>query len=173
MRPPRSLPAATPEDASERLDRRRLAASGGIALGVLYSWLASGSTSFTVRAAALASIPIVTVGAMTFIPTIHRITARTVQAQGVMPAVPGRRLLGWAIVIALAFLWEVREVVAHSRFDYPTISSIVDSLFRRSRGLKAGLFFLWLFGGWSLATGRRGRAVRALRQPEVAPEAAA
>lgn len=166
------MPATTADDTRERLDRRRLAVSGGIALAAVYSWLASGSTSFTLRAAALTGVPIVVVGVTTFVPSIHRITSRAMQQQGLMSSVPGRRLLGWTIVLVLAFLWELREVVGHSRFDYPTISSIVDSLFRRSRALKAGMFFVWLYGGWCLVTGRRGTAVRPAGELLVAPEAA-
>ena len=68
----------------------------------------------------------------------------------------------WVIVFAAIVAWELAEYAARgSRAEHPTFSSMLDAV-NRFYGLKALVFFLWLYLGAAIVRrgGRRQRRAR-------------
>jgi hypothetical protein len=71
------------------------------------------------------------------------------------------------VLFAAIVLWELADYAARgSRADHPTLSSMADAV-DRYEGLKALVFFLWLYLGAAIV--RRGRGAR--RGPVTTHEA--
>ena len=106
-----------------------------------YSWMLSGFRTFTRPAEVATAIPIAAV-AIT-IAIWHR-------GRYAKHPSPARRpwLLAWAALLVALIAWELFELKGSPRHDYPTLSSIVDSAFRRSRLFKAAMVAGWLGLGW-------------------------
>jgi hypothetical protein len=126
-----------------------------IAVVALYSWPASGLRTFTRPAEVATAIPIAAV-AMTM-AVWHRGRYPKHPAEQ-----PRRWLLAWGALLVVLIVWELYELMGTPRYDYPTLSSIVDGMFRRSRLFHAAMFAGWLGLGW--------RFVHPVRHPERATE---
>jgi hypothetical protein len=124
-----------------------------IVVGLGYAWVASGVRTFTHPAEALTGLPIIAVAVGI---TVAR---RARGGRRLASDLPARRLAGWFALAVVLFLWEMRELFASPRHDYPTMSSIGDAVLRNSRLTHALAFALWLAAGAFLV--RSARPVRA------------
>jgi hypothetical protein len=108
---------------------------------VAYGWVLSGVRPFTRPAEALTAIPIVAVG----IALVRVRVARTSDPSGWGLAV-------WGLLV-LAFVgWELRELFASPRHDYPTVSSIGNRILNSSRVVIVVAFAAWVALGWRLVS---------------------
>jgi hypothetical protein len=69
----------------------------------------------------------------------------------------------WVVLLVVVVAWELAEYAARgSRADHPTLSSMLDAV-DRTDGLKAVVFFLWLWLGAAIVRGGSGGG----RDPEA------
>jgi hypothetical protein len=147
----------------ERQPRWTRPAVGRVALlvaGAAYSLVAASTTAFTGAANLVTALPIVAMAALVIALWPLRAEPRPprrrspADADGPRPQ-PWR---AWVVLFAAILLWELAEYAARgSRADHPTLSSMLDTV-DRDEGLKALVFFLWLYLGAAIV--RRGRRCR-------------
>jgi hypothetical protein len=114
-----------------------------VVVGLGYAWVASDVRTFTHPAEVLTGLPIIVVGVALVVG--HRQRQRLASDQ------PARWLAWWAALAVILFAWEMHELFASPRHDYPTLSSIGDAVLRSSRVTHALAFGLWLAVGLYLA----------------------
>jgi hypothetical protein len=114
----------------------------------VYSWVASGFRTFTHPAEVATAIPIIAVAITMAIWHRHDYPKHPAEQ-------PRRWLLAWGALLVFLIVWELYELRGSPRYDYPTLSSIVDSLFRRSRLFHAAMFAGWLGLGWRFVHPKR------------------
>ena len=127
-----------------------------MAAGAAYALVAARTTAFTGGANLATGLPIVAMAALV-------VALWPLRAE---PRPPRRRALpdadgplshpwrAWVVLFAVMLAWEVAEYAARGgRADHPTLSSMADAV-DRHEGLKAIVFFLWLYLGAAIV--RRG-----------------
>lgn len=120
--------------------RRRVAATAlMVAAALAYGWVLAGVRPFTRPAEALTAVPIVAVA-------IALLRARTARAE----SQPGWGLAGWGVLLLVFVGWELRELFASPRYDYPTISSIGNRVLNSSRIVIVVAFTAWVLLGWRI-----------------------
>jgi hypothetical protein len=124
------------------IDRSRASTVGLVIAGLGYAWVASGVRTFTHPAEILTGLPIIVVAFM-----LMRSGRGERDGAGANPA---RWLAGWAVLLLALSVWELRQLFASPRHDYPTLSSIGDAYLRSSRVAHALAFAAWLGVGWFL-----------------------
>jgi hypothetical protein len=119
-----------------------------LAAAAAYSWVAAGFRTFTRPAEVATAIPIAVVA-----------IAMALWHRGRYPkhpaTAPRRWLLAWGALLVVLIVWELYELKGSPRYDYPTLSSVVDSAFRRSRLFKAAMIGGWIGLGWRFVHPRR------------------
>ena len=114
----------------------------------VYSWVASGFRTFTHPIEVMTAIPIAAVA-----------ITMAIWHRGAYPKHPAeqprRWLLAWGALLIALIVWELYELFRQPRYDFPTLSSIMDGLFRRSRLLHAAMFAGWLGLGWRFVHPKR------------------
>jgi hypothetical protein len=111
-----------------------------VAAALVWGWVLSGVRPFTRPAEALTAVPIVAVA------NALAITGRATRAEGRS----GWGLALWGLLV-LAFVgWELRELFASPRHDYPTVSSIGNRALNSSRIVIAVAFAAWVALGWRI-----------------------
>jgi hypothetical protein len=129
---------------------------------VAYALFAAGTTAFTRSANIATAVPIVAVVVLAVLRWPLRPRPRPLEL-GLDAGHPWR---AWVCVFAAIVAWEVAEYAARgSRADHPTLSSMLDAV-NRFYGLKAIVFFLWLYLGAAIVR-RGGRRQRRARTPEA------
>ena len=121
-----------------------------------YALFAAGTTAFTRSANIATALPIVAVVVLAVVrwPLRPRPLALGPDA--------GHPWRAWVCVFGAVVVWELAEYAARgSRADHPTLSSMLDAV-NRFYGLKAIVFFLWLYLGAAIVRrgGRRQRRGR-------------
>ena len=112
-----------------------------LAAALGYGWVLADVRPFTRPAEALTALPIVAVALALVITRV-----RTARADGR----PGWGLAVWGVLL-LAFVgWELRELFASPRHDYPTVSSIGNRVLNSSRIVIAVAFAAWVALGWRI-----------------------
>jgi hypothetical protein len=121
--------------------RRAAAMALALAAALSYGWVLADVRPFTRPAEALTALPIVVV-AIALVST----RVRTAHAD----SRPGWGLAVWGVLL-LAFVgWELRELFASPRHDYPTVSSIGNRVLNSSRMVIAVAFTVWVALGWRI-----------------------
>jgi hypothetical protein len=115
---------------------------------VAYALVAANTTAFTRSANIVTAVPIVAVVVLVVVRWPLR--ARPLK----LGPDAGHPWRAWVIVFFAVVAWELAEYAARgSRADHPTLSSMLDAV-NRYYGLKALVFFLWLYLGAAIV--RRG-----------------
>ena len=121
-----------------------------------YALLAATTTAFTASANIVAALPIVAMVVLVLLFWPLRARPLTLGPDA------GHPWRAWVIVFSAVVAWELAEYAARgSRADHPTFSSMLDAV-NRFYGLKALVFFLWLYLGAAIVRrgGRRQRRAR-------------
>ncbi len=152
----------TPQGARSR-GLHRPSPQGAIFVLVLvaYALFAAGTTAFTRSANIATAVPIVAVVVL----AVARWPLRPRPLE--LGPDAGHPWRAWVCVFAAVVAWEVVEYAARgSRADHPTLSSMLDAV-NRFYGLKALVFFLWLYLGAAIVRrgGRRQRRARTVGGP--------
>jgi hypothetical protein len=124
---------------------------------VAYALFAAGTTAFTRSANIATAVPIVVL--LVLVLVLWPLRARPLQ----LGPDAGHPWRAWVCVFAAIVVWELAEYAARgSRADHPTFSSMLDAV-NRFYGLKAIVFFLWLYLGAAIVRrgGRRQSRARA------------
>ena len=121
-----------------------------------YALLAATTTAFTASANIVTALPIVAMVVLVLLFWPLRARPLTLGPDA------GHPWRAWVIVFSAVVAWELAEYAARgSRADHPTLSSMLDAV-NRFYGLKALVFFLWLYLGAAIVRrgGRRQRRAR-------------
>ena len=124
--------------------RHALLVSGAVVLTATYAVGAATTTPFTTAADVVTAIPIAALGlaAVARWPLRPSPFERAVEPRSSSRTPP---YLAWAVLLVGVIAWELVEYLAPgSRSAHPTLSSMADAV-DRHRGLKAVLFFAWLW----------------------------
>jgi hypothetical protein len=106
-----------------------------------YSWIASGLRPFTHPEAIAVAIPIIAAG----IATLR--LARRAPATAVPES--RRRIWVWRGLLAAFLVWELISYRSSPRVDYPTFSSITDTIMS-THPSRFALFAIWLAVGYGI-----------------------
>ncbi|MFL6241593.1 MAG: hypothetical protein ACJ73V_01030 [Acidimicrobiia bacterium] len=112
-----------------------------VAAALAYSWIASGLRPFTHPEAIAVGIPIIAAG----IATLR--LARRAPAEAVPES--RRRIWVWRGLLAAFLVWELITYRSSPRADYPTFSSITDSIMSTHPG-RFAMFAVWLAVGYGI-----------------------
>jgi hypothetical protein len=121
-----------------------------------YALLAATTTAFTASANMVTALPIVAMVILVLV--LWPLRARPLA----LGPDAGHPWQAWVVVFSAIVAWELAEYAARgSRADHPTLSSMLDAV-NRFYGLKALVFFLWLYLGAAIVRrgGRRQRGAR-------------
>jgi hypothetical protein len=131
---------------------RDLALVVGGAAAVAYALVGASTTAFSEPADILTAVPIVTLVVLVIIRWPLHPRPTLLAEEGTHP------FRAWVVLFAAVVLWELAEYAARgSRADHPTLSSMFDAV-NRYYGLKALMFFAWLYLGGAIV--RRGTPKR-------------
>jgi hypothetical protein len=120
-----------------RVSWRVVAVAGALA----YSWIASGWRPFTHPEAIAVGIPIIAAGIA---------TVRLARRAGDAAAPESRRgVLVWRGLLAAFLIWELISYRSSPRKDFPTFSSITDTIMSTHPG-RFALFVIWLVIGYGI-----------------------
>jgi hypothetical protein len=124
-----------------RVSWRVVAVVAVVAAALAYSWVASGLRPFTHPEAIAVGIPIIAAGIATL-----RLARRARDA-----AVPESRrgILVWRGLLAAFLVWEFISYRSSPRVDYPTFSSITDTIMSTHPG-RFAMFAVWLAVGYGI-----------------------
>jgi len=112
-----------------------------VAAALAYSWIASGLRPFTHPEAIAVGIPIVAAGIATV-----RLARR---APGTAVPESRRGVLVWRGLLAAFLIWELITYRSSPREDFPTSSSITDTIMSTHPG-RFALFAIWLAIGYGI-----------------------
>jgi hypothetical protein len=124
-------------EATRGFGRARWRLTGGVAVALAYSWIASGLRPFTHPEELAVAIPIIVAG----------IGVLRVRGDGGEPA-PGGAWI-WGALFAVLVAWELISFRLSPRVDHPTLSSIADWAMSTHPG-RFGMFAAWLGVGFWL-----------------------
>jgi hypothetical protein len=112
-----------------------------VAAALVYAWIASGLRPFTHPEAIAVGIPIIAAGVAMLLPG---------RRPGQAAAPESRRgVLVWRGLLAAFLIWELISYRSSPREDFPTFSSITDSIMSTHPG-RFALFALWLAIGYGI-----------------------
>jgi hypothetical protein len=112
-----------------------------VAGALVYSWVASAWHPFTYPERAAVAIPIVVGGI-----AVLRMPRRTEEAG---PGETRRGIWVWRVLLGLFLVWELFSYLMSPRVDYPTISSMADTIMSVHPG-RFAMFAAWLAAGYGL-----------------------
>jgi hypothetical protein len=122
------------------------------AAAVAYALVGAATTAFSGPADILTAVPIVALVVLVVIRWPLHPRPPLLAAEGT------HAFRAWVVLFAAVVLWELAEYAARgSRADHPTLSSMFDAV-NRYYGLKALVFFAWLYLGGAIV--RRGTPKR-------------
>jgi hypothetical protein len=130
-----------------------------VVVGAAYALVAADTTAFTRSANIATGLPIVALAVLVILRWPLRPRPLRADSDRVATPHPWR---AWLILFGAIVAWELAEYAARgSRADHPTLSSMLDAV-NRFYGLKAIVFFLWLYLGAAIVRrgGRRQRRAR-------------
>ena len=112
-----------------------------VAVALVYAWIASGLRPFTHPEAFAVGIPIVAAGIATL---------RSARRAGQAAAPESRRgVLVWRGLLAAFLIWELISYRSSPREDFPTFSSVTDTIMSTHPG-RFALFAIWLAVGYGI-----------------------
>src|SRR5437764_5367264 len=112
-----------------------------VAVALVYSWIASGLRPFTHPEAFAVGVPIVAAGIATL---------RSARRAGQAAAPESRRgVLVWRGLLAAFLIWELISYRSSPREDFPTFSSVTDTIMSTHPG-RFALFAIWLAIGYGI-----------------------
>lgn len=153
------MPTAEPpagRHPKRHLQRPSVPRSALVVVLAAYALLAATTTAFTASANIVTALPIVAMVVLVLVLWPLRARSLTLGPDA------GHPWRAWVIVFGAIVAWEIAEYAARgSRADHPTFSSMLDAV-NRFYGLKALVFFLWLYLGAAIVRrgGRRQRRAR-------------
>ena len=112
-----------------------------VAGALAYAWIASGLRPFTHPEAIAVGIPIIAAGIATL-----RLARRGPDAAD---AESRRGILVWRGLLAAFLVWELISYRSSPRVDYPTVSSIADTIMSTHPG-RFAMFAIWLAVGYGI-----------------------
>ena len=112
-----------------------------VAAALAYAWIASGLRPFTHPEAVAVGIPIIVAG----IATLR--TARRADQSATQES--RRGVLVWRGLLAAFLVWELISYRSSPRADYPTFSSITDTIMSTHPG-RFAMFAVWLAVGYGI-----------------------
>jgi hypothetical protein len=128
-------------EATHRAPRASWRAVAVVAAALVYAWIASGLRPFTHPEAVAVGIPIIAAG----IPTL----ASALRAPVAAGPESRRGVLVWRGLLAAFLIWELITYRSLPREDYPTFSSITDTIMSTHPG-RFALFAIWLAIGFGI-----------------------
>ncbi len=111
-----------------------------VAAALVYSWIASGLRPFTHPEAIAVGIPIIAAGAAMLLPG---------RRAGLAAPESRRGVLVWRGLLAAFLIWELISYRSSPREDFPTFSSITDTIMSTHPG-RFALFAFWLAIGYGI-----------------------
>ena len=120
----------------------------GVAVGLVYSWIAAGLLPFTKPEELAVAVPVLPVVVLAL---CWKGPAPTEVAGEPAPAQRGTAV--WVVLLGALVAWELAAYASTPRDDHPTLSSIADTIMSTHPG-RAVIFALWLVLGAALAFGR-------------------
>jgi hypothetical protein len=112
-----------------------------VAAALVYSWIASGLRPFTHPEAIAVGIPIIAAGVAMLLPGRRAGHSATPESR--------RGVLVWRGLLAAFLIWELISYRSSPREDFPTFSSITDTIMSTHPG-RFALFALWLAIGYGI-----------------------
>jgi hypothetical protein len=115
-----------------------------------YGYWFTDRRPFTGGASLALLVPVVVLIA---IAETRRFRRRSIRADAQTRQAPLRRvaIVVWTTVVTALVAWELLALRSLPRSAHPTISSLVESIEQYHVG-RIGLFFVWLWLGWTLAS---------------------
>jgi hypothetical protein len=110
-----------------------------VAAALVYSWIASGLRPFTHPEAVAVGIPIIAAGMAMLLPGRRAGQAAAPESR--------RGVLVWRGLLAAFLIWELISYRSSPREDFPTFSSITDTIMSTHPG-RFALFAIWLAIGY-------------------------
>lgn len=112
-----------------------------VAAALVYAWIASGLRPFTHPEAVAVGIPIIGAGIATLASALQAPVAAGPESR--------RGVLVWRGLLAAFLIWELITYRSSPREDYPTFSSITDTIMSTHPG-RFALFAIWLAIGFGI-----------------------
>ncbi|HEY4401510.1 MAG TPA: hypothetical protein VGO38_05720 [Acidimicrobiia bacterium] len=112
-----------------------------VAAALVYAWIASGLRPFTHPEAVAVGIPIIAAGIATLASALQAPVAAGPESR--------RGVLVWRGLLAAFLIWELITYRSSPREDYPTFSSITDTIMSTHPG-RFALFAIWLAIGFGI-----------------------
>lgn len=112
-----------------------------VAAALVYSWIASGLRPFTHPEAIAVGIPIIVAGVAMLLPGRRAGQAAAPESR--------RGVLVWRGLLAAFLIWELISYRSAPREDFPTFSSITDTIMSTHPG-RCALFAVWLAIGYGI-----------------------
>jgi hypothetical protein len=130
--------------------RRRWLAIGLLSAGAVYSWLFSDVDLGAFKPIAVA-VPIICAAVIAFRSWVHHDRKHRGAGTALVRfgGIHHRAVAAWASLAVLLIAWELRELTASPRNDYPTVTSLVGTV-TSYRPVNALAFLAWLFLGYRL-----------------------
>jgi hypothetical protein len=112
-----------------------------VAAALVYAWIASGLRPFTHPEAIAVGIPIIAAGVATLASALRAPVAAAPESR--------RGVLVWRGLLAAFLIWELISYRSSPREDFPTFSSITDTIMSTHPG-RFALFAIWLAIGYGI-----------------------
>jgi hypothetical protein len=112
-----------------------------VAAALVYAWIASGLRPFTHPEAVAVGIPIIAAGVATLASALRAPVEAGPESR--------RGVLVWRGLLAAFLIWELISYRSSPREDYPTFSSITDTIMSTHPG-RFALFAIWLAIGYGI-----------------------
>lgn len=128
-------------ETTHRAPRASWRAVAVVAAALVYAWIASGLRPFTHPEAVAVGIPIIAAGTATLASALQAPVAAGPESR--------RGVLVWRGLLAAFLIWELITYRSSPREDYPTFSSITDTIMSTHPG-RFALFAIWLAIGYGI-----------------------
>jgi hypothetical protein len=128
-------------EATHRAPRASWRVVAVVAASLVYAWIASGLRPFTHPEAVAVGIPIIAAGVATLASALRAPVAAGPESR--------RGVLVWRGLLAAFLIWELISYRSSPREDYPTFSSITDTIMSTHPG-RFALFAIWLAIGYGI-----------------------
>jgi hypothetical protein len=142
--------APVPTTTQSRSRRRVWFAFGSLSAAAAYSWFVS-DVDFSAFKPVAVAVPVICAAVIAFRSWVHH-DRKQHHAGLPRPRFGGihhRAVIAWSALAALLIAWELRELTASPRGDYPTVTSLVGTV-TSYRPVNALAFLAWLFLGYRL-----------------------
>lgn len=128
-------------ETTHRAPRASWRAVAVVAAALVYAWIASGLRPFTHPEAVAVGIPIIAAGIATLASALQAPVAAGPESR--------RGVLVWRGLLAAFLIWELISYCSSPREDYPTFSSVTDTIMSTHPG-RFALFAIWLAIGYGI-----------------------